>query len=112
MPLTGARYQQKKTYKLNTGEISKDAPVSLTHKIKPFERIVTVREATNEEFAEFIWQMLPQLYTKEKRMMNAFDDLFDLDWTSPVNRAGALINLVNINKSREKSKRIRLFVGE
>lgn len=110
MSTAGTTFKQKATHKLNRGETGQNSNSLLAHRIQPFERIVSVREATNEEFAEFIWWALQQLYTDEKKMMDAFDEHFDVDWTSRVDRAGALVNLVEINKSREKQRRIRLFV--
>lgn len=107
---TGVRYQQKATHTLNRGEIGQNANRWLTQKIEVTGCVTSAGEATDKQFAIYIWQILLQLYKDEKKMMHAFDEHFDFDWTSQMDRANALAHLVEINRSREKEKRIRLFV--
>ena len=112
MPTQGVTYKQKATHKLNRGELGQNANRWLAHKIEVSGYIVSAGEATDKEFARYIWQVLPQLYKDETKMMRAFDEHFDRDWASQMDRASALAALVDINRSRDKGKRIRLFVEE
>lgn len=110
MSTLGVTYQQKATHVLNRGKIGQNANRWLAHKIEVAEHIISAGEATDKQFARYVWQVLPQLYIDEKKMMHAFDEHFDRDWASPIDRANALAILVEINRSRGKGKRIRLFV--
>lgn len=110
--LTGTTYQQKATHALNQGKIGQNVNRWLAQKIDAFGEIVVAGEATDRQFAKYIWQVLPQLYKGQAaKMITAFDTYFDnRDWNDQTERAHALARLVEINRTREKEKRIRLFV--
>ena len=111
MPLIGVKYQQKAPHLLDRGELGKNVNRWLNHKICIAGYIVTAGEATDKQFAIYIWSVLPQLYKGQTTKMNrAFDEHFDRDWTDLIERAHALARLVEINRSRGKGKRIRLFL--
>lgn len=110
MPL-GVRYQQKTTHILNRGKLGQNTNRWLAHKIEVSGQTVTAGEATDKEFAIYIWTVLPQLYKEQTTKMNrAFDAYFDCDWVDQMERAHALARLVEINRSRGKGNRIRLFI--
>lgn len=111
MSTLGKTFQQTTTHVLNQGKLGQNANRWLAQKISVPERIVSAGEATDKEFAIYIWQVLPQLYRDQPtKMMRAFDEYFDCDWVDPMDRAHALAHLVEINRSRDKEKRIKLFV--
>ena len=108
----GVRYQQKTTHVLNRGKIGQNTNRWLAQKINVSEQIITAGEATDKQFAIYIWWILPQLYKDQrKKMITAFDAHFDnRDWNDQTERAHALARLVEINRSKDKERRIKLFV--
>lgn len=114
MPTPGAKYQQTTTHALNQGKIGQNANRWLAQKIDAFGETVIASEATDQQFAKFIWQVLPLLYQgQQTKMMRSFDEHFDnRDWNDQTERAHALARLVEINRSRGKENRIRLFIED
>ena len=103
-------YVHETTHVLNWGELGQRTNRWLAQEINVSGHIVPAGEATDKEFAIYIWSVLPQLYRNETKMIRAFDEHFNRDWSSQMDRANALAHLVEINRSRKKEKRIRLFV--
>lgn len=73
----------------------------LDRKIVTDGRIVTVRQATKEQFDIFVYESLYQMYDRKKRAENRYElSFWEHDYAEPFYRVLALNKLRQINQER------------
>ncbi len=76
---------------------------SLVHrKIRAFGKTVPVYGSTSEEFDEYIYNILNELYTDKTKMERVRDDTFNCDWSVLDYRIDAMKMLAEINRRRKR----------
>jgi hypothetical protein len=104
MPTTGTTYKQKATHKLNRGQAARPryTTADLCRRISVDGRVLSVGEATPQEFDAYIRAFLSQHYKKApKKGEKRYQEIFCLDWTQMEHRVFALIELDELNRIRK-----------
>lgn len=86
----------------------------LSRKIVAFGQVRIIGDATTEEFDEYIYSILKQMYQKQGHAMQRYELSFDHDWRYLGNRLNALNELYRLNLARRSARpakeKIPLFV--
>jgi len=76
----------------------------LDRQIEVDGEIVTVRDATNEQFYYYIYGILEQMYRNAARLEIRYKKTFDKNWSKQHERVNALGDLDTMNRTRKNNK--------
>lgn len=88
----------------------------LSRKIAVDGIVYSIREVSAEDFDQYIFSILEQMYCKQEDMLTCYEERFDYDYTYQIYRVFALNELYKLNLARRGTTppkpKIPLFIEE